>query len=324
MLLLSDCPERLSGLARVDDGSPTRADALPPADRALWRALGGGERPWRGTARDPGPPGFWTRAVVVADAPSSQFDALRVALVAGLELAGPTACLALTGRGFRGQRGRPWATAPGNLHLCAVLPDPGVAAREAGSLPMLPAVALADAIRTMSGGSVRPGIKWVNDVLVDGRKVGGVLTATQTRGDRVDAILLGIGLNVATAPPVPPTPFVPAVSCLAAAGVAVTWADAASAVLSALARRAVELARDGPKTLLEAYRGASVVVGREVCVLPDPEPSGETPIEAPPSPARRGIVRGIAADLSLILEGVETPVASGRLAFAEDCPRTGS
>jgi hypothetical protein len=122
---------------------------------------------------------------------------------------------------------------------------------------------------------------------------------------------------------VPPTPFVPAVSCLAAAGVAVTWADAASAVLSALARRAVELARDGPKALLEAYRGASVVVGREVCVFPDPEP-GETPIEAPPSPARRGIVRGIAADLSLTLEGVETPVTSGRLAFAEDCSRTGS
>ncbi len=74
---------------------------------------------------------------------------------------------------------------------------------------MLPVVALVDAVRAVTGGALRPGIKWVNDVLVDGRKIGGVLTSTQTQGDRVSAVLLGIGLNVATAPPVPPTPFVP-------------------------------------------------------------------------------------------------------------------
>jgi biotin-(acetyl-CoA carboxylase) ligase len=162
----------------------------------------------------------------------------------------------------------------------------------------------------------------VNDVVVEGRKVGGVLTASQTQADRVDAILLGIGLNVATAPPVPPTPFVPAVACLAGAGVPVTWEDAASAVLEALARRMAAVVRDGPTALLEAYRDASVVIGREVYVFPDPE-HGETPAGSRSSPVRRGIVRGIAADLSLVLEGFEAPVASGRLAFAEDCLRTG-
>ena len=319
MLVLSDCPERLAGLARSEDGSATPADSLSSCDRALWRALGGGDRLWRGTARDPDPSGFWSRAVVVAEAPSSQFDSLRESLTAGLEFPGPTACLALTGRGFRGQRGRPWVSAPGNLHLCAILPDPGVAAREAGSLPMLPAVALVDAVRAMSGGTVRPGIKWVNDVVIDGRKVGGVLTATQTRADRVDAILLGIGLNVATAPPVRPTPFVPAVDCLAAAGAPVTWADALSAVLNALARRVAEVARGGPTGLLDAYRDASVVIGREVCVFPDTE-HGETPVGSWSSSVVRGIVRDIAADLSLVLEGAEAPVTRGRLAFAEDCP----
>ena len=322
MLLLSDCPEHLAGLARSEDGSAAPVDSLPTGERALWRTLGGGDRLWRGTARDPEPSGFWSRAVVVAEAPSSQFDSLREALAAGLELPGPTACLALTGRGFRGQRGRPWLSAPGNLHLCVVLPDPGVAAREAGSLPMLPAVALADAVRALSGGAVRPGIKWVNDVVVEGRKVGGVLTASQTRADRVDAILLGIGLNVATAPSVPPTPFVPEVACLAGAGVPVTWVDAASAVLEALARRVAEVARGGPAALLEAYRADSVVIGREVCVFPDPEP-GQAPVGSRPSPVIRGTVRRIADDLSLVLEEVESPVASGRLAFAENCPGTG-
>ncbi len=64
------------------------------------------------------------------------------------------------------------------------------------------------------------------------------------------------------------------------------------------------------------------MIGREVCVFADSEP-GETPAERRSAPILRGTVRGIAADLSLILEGVETPVASGRLAFAEDCARFG-
>jgi BirA family biotin operon repressor/biotin-[acetyl-CoA-carboxylase] ligase len=171
----------------------------------------------------------------------------------------------------------------------------------------------------VTGGTLRPGIKWVNDVLVGGRKVGGVLTASQTQGDRVSSILLGIGLNVATAPPVAATPFVPLVGCLEEAGATVTWADAAVAVLRALGRRLPELLRHGPATLLGAYRDASLVIGREVCVFGDSEP-GESLAGGWSPPLLRGTVRGIAADLSLTLEGVATPVASGRLAFAEDCP----
>jgi BirA family biotin operon repressor/biotin-[acetyl-CoA-carboxylase] ligase len=170
----------------------------------------------------------------------------------------------------------------------------------------------------MSGGALRPGIKWVNDVLLDGRKIGGVLTATQTQGDRVNAVVLGIGLNVATAPPVPPTPFVPLVGCLAEARATVTWAEAAAFVLTALGRRLAELVGEGPAALLEAYREASLVIGRDVCVFADDE-RGETPARSPSTPMLRGIVRGIAADLSLVLDGVDSPVARGRLAFAEDC-----
>lgn len=316
MLVLSDCPERLAGFA-AEEGLSVPVESLPPSEQALWRSLGSGSHVWRGRGRDPEPAGFWSAAVVVGEAPSSQFDALRESLGAGLELPGPTACVALAGRGFHGQRGRPWAALAGNLHLCPVIPEPGLAARELPSLPMLPVVALVDAVRALSGGTLRPGIKWVNDVLVDGRKVGGVLTASQTQRDRVGSLLFGIGLNVATAPAVPVTPFVPRVGSLAGSGSHVTWADAALAVLSSLGRRLVALVSGGPATLLQAYRSASVVVGREVCIFP-PEPlSGD---EAPaPAPLARGTVVAIGADLSLTIDGVAEPVTSGRLAFAEDC-----
>jgi BirA family biotin operon repressor/biotin-[acetyl-CoA-carboxylase] ligase len=256
--------------------------------------------------------------VVVSEAPSSQFDALREALAAGLDLPRPTACVALSGRGFHGQRGRPWAALPGNLHLCPVIPEPELATSVLPALPMLPVVAVVDAVRELSGGSLRPGIKWINDVLVDGRKVGGVLTASQTQRDRVGSLLFGIGLNVATAPPVPVTPFVPRVGSLADAGVRATWAEAALAVLGAVGRRLVALAREGPSSLLEAYRAASLVVGREVCIFPDASEALPTSVAVP---LARGTVLGIGPDLSLTLEGVETPVTTGRLAFAEDCRR---
>jgi BirA family biotin operon repressor/biotin-[acetyl-CoA-carboxylase] ligase len=320
VLVLSDCPERLPGLVRADSWSEVRKGSLLPSDEALWRALGARHRLWSGASDDPGPPDFWSRALVVAEAPSSQFDTLRERLDHGLELPGPVACLALSGRGFHGQRGRPWQSAPGNLHLCVVVPEPRIAARDVGLLTLLPALALVDAIRAVSGGTLRPGIKWVNDVWLGERKIGGVLTATKTQADRVSALVLGIGLNVATAPPVPPTAFVPSVGCLAAAGTAATLAEATVCVLQAVGRRVSEAVAAGPATLIAAYRDASLVIGREVCVFEDP------PREAGAGgrPACiRGTVRGIGDDLSLVLEGVAEPVTSGRLAFAEDCLRFG-
>jgi biotin-(acetyl-CoA carboxylase) ligase len=185
---------------------------------------------------------------------------------------------------------------------------------------MLPALALVDAVRAISSGRLRPGVKWVNDVLVDGKKVGGTLVVTQTRSDRVTAVLLGIGLNVAKAPPVPPTPFVPSVGCLVEAGARTTLAETWACVLAALGRRITELVEAGPANLFEAYRDASVVVGREVCVFADPAP-GEPGAASWAAPVR-GTVRDIGADLSLIIDGLP-PVASGRLAFAEDCLRFG-
>ncbi len=101
-----------------------------------------------------------------------------------------------------------------------------------------------------------------------------------------------------------------------------TLADATACVLAALGQRMTEVVIGGPATLLDAYRDASSVIGREVCVFEESE-HGETPAESRSAPTLRGTVRGIAADPSLILEGVETPVASGRLAFAESCRRFG-
>lgn len=89
----------------------------------------------------------------------------------------------------RGRLGRRWAEAPGTSVIVSVLLRPP-AERRAPELSLVAAVAVARALDEVTG---RPGaqIKWPNDVLVQGRKVAGILA--EMKGV---AVVLGIGINV--------------------------------------------------------------------------------------------------------------------------------
>lgn len=289
---------------------PTDA-AAGPADLALWRALGGRGAPDL-SRRDPA--GFFVRILAVDRAPRSQLDALSEATAAGLALPGPVACVAGSGEGFHGLRGRAWAAEPGNLHLAVALPAGGVPARNVLAFSLLPAVAAAEAIEAATDGRVRPGIKWVNDLLVAGAKVAGVLTTTRVAKGRIDLVLLGIGVNVAVAPAVPPTPFVPAVGRIPD----VSLDRLADALLAALARRTREAFAAGAEPILAAYRERQVVVGRRVRVYREGL-DDLAPAAAWPRPVAAGVVREIRDDLSLLVGDDPEPVTAGRLAFESAC-----
>jgi BirA family biotin operon repressor/biotin-[acetyl-CoA-carboxylase] ligase len=308
--LLTDCKGAARELLPVPPPFGTvRAEELPAEDRALWTALS--EESEVSVAEVPDI-AFWARLVVVEEAPASQFDALRDLYGSGPAVSAPVACLALGGREFHGHRGRSWAAVPGNLHLSAAF-SPGAPAGDlAPALTMLPAVAVVDAIRAATGDAVRPGIKWVNDILLDGRKIAGVLTATASQGDRLDLAVLGVGLNVAAAPDVSPTPFVPRIGCLRDVEGGADLPVVFRALLDALGGRYRSLLSDGPEPVFRAYREASVVIGRRVRVF------AEAAGDDPGPPLAEGVVRDISPDLSLLLEGRPEPVAKGRLALSED------
>jgi BirA family biotin operon repressor/biotin-[acetyl-CoA-carboxylase] ligase len=239
----------------------------------------------------------------------SQWDVLGELTRRGVELPDGLLCLAGSGRGFHGQKGRSWAAVAGNIHLVAHM-APGLTTLEAGvGLSVLPAVAVVDAIDATPGLGGRAGIKWVNDILVDGHKVSGVLARTQTQGQRIGSVVLGIGLNVEAAPEVTPDVFTPRVGCLrdlAQPAEAVTPGRVLAGLTAALERRYLELLSGGLTTLVEAYRGRSLVLGGRVRILPDP----------PESASDRGVagrVTAIGDELELHLEGVERPVRTGRL-----------
>ncbi|MCF3642024.1 biotin--[acetyl-CoA-carboxylase] ligase [Rhizobium sp. TRM95111] len=99
----------------------------------------------------------------------------------------------------RGRRGRAWASEPGNLYASLLLIDPAPLGR-LPSLPLAVAVAVQAAIASVMPPGVDVRVKWPNDILVDGRKVCGILVESETLAAGGQAVVIGIGINVAVAP----------------------------------------------------------------------------------------------------------------------------
>jgi len=255
-------------------------------------------------------PPLWEHLFLVESAPRSQFDLLVELGREGRLPPRGLVCVAGEGSGFHGMRNRPWVAPAGNLYLSAHL-APGRPVDHAGvAFTVLAAVSVLDAVDGVAGLTERAGIKWVNDILIEGAKVCGVIAHSQMRGDRVGSVCLGIGLNVETAPEVEPTPQVPRVGCLAGF-VPCRRFELLGPLLEALARNYEELLEEGYAGLLDRYRRRSLALGREVAVS-----SEEGEITA------RGRLIAIGPNLELHLEGRDRPVHRGRLILEDPVEST--
>ncbi|RWU05945.1 biotin--[acetyl-CoA-carboxylase] ligase [Pseudodesulfovibrio sp. S3] len=96
----------------------------------------------------------------------------------------------------RGQLRRPWKSLPGNLHASIVLPSPPVQGEWAEAMPhLLPLVAGYVVAEVLEGLGASIEIKWPNDILQNGRKVGGILIE-----ERNEVSIVGLGLNLTDCP----------------------------------------------------------------------------------------------------------------------------
>lgn len=98
----------------------------------------------------------------------------------------------------RGRSGRAWQSPPGNLYATRLLWT-ACPARVLPQLSLVAGVAVIDAIRQCMGPVAGLRLKWPNDILVGGAKVGGILIESTTVGSRI-AAAIGIGLNLARVP----------------------------------------------------------------------------------------------------------------------------
>ncbi len=131
--------------------------------------------------------------IVLPETDSTMLEASRRAA----DLTQPTWILALCQTAARGRRGRAWVNPEGNFSATLVLPRPG-SALEAAQRSFVAALALYHTLAACAGAD-HVSLKWPNDVLVDGRKIAGILLEAHGAGPAHLAI--GIGVNLVAAPP---------------------------------------------------------------------------------------------------------------------------
>jgi len=110
-----------------------------------------------------------------------------------------TAVVAAEQTAGRGSRGRSWVSARGGLWV-SVLCRPATASPPE-ALSVRVALAVADALER--AGAVGVQVKWPNDLICAGRKIGGILSEARWQGERLGWIAIGVGINVAN--PLPDT-----------------------------------------------------------------------------------------------------------------------
>jgi biotin-(acetyl-CoA carboxylase) ligase len=325
--LLTDAPDAARALlAPLAAVGAVDAGPLAASMAELWEAFGSGAPPV--TAAAPSVrEGATARVVVVIDeAPRSQFDQMTAALRHGTQLPDGLVTVAAAGARFRGQRGRAWAALRGNLHLCAHYRLDLAAAPTQATLTMLPVVAAAEAVERVTEARVRPTIKWVNDLLLGGRKVGGVLTATHVLGASVTHAVFGIGLNVAQAPSLAPQPPADAGAALVAnppgcladvdPGLVGALPAVLAATVEALDEGIARLRAGDLHSAFERYRERAGFVGQVVTIYPVNEPqTGSRAASGLPTPLAQGRVAALLPDLSLVIEGHPEPLRSGRMVW---------
>lgn len=242
----------------------------------------------------------------LASTGSTNDDASRLAAAGAHE---GTWVLAEAQSAGRGRRGRAWASPPGaGLYLSVVFRPLESGGRATSLLTLMAGVAVASGIQAATG--LTPALKWPNDVMIEGRaaamtsrwrKLAGILAEASATGGTLQAIVLGIGVNLTPAS-YPPDVQARATSLEGELGRPVDRALVLVEILSALAAgRRQLLAGDDARILARWCALAPSSHGRRVRWLAG-------------TAARQGVTRGIDTDGALL---VETPDGLERIIAGE-------
>ena len=213
-----------------------------------------------------------------------------------------TLVVAETQSAGRGRLGRSWHSPPGAGIYASLLLRPPLPPAELPQITLSAAVSVVRALTRSVG--VTPGIKWPNDLILRGKKLGGILTEMETESDQIRYLVVGLGLNINN-PDFPKELSSTATSLFREEGrsfprvpILKTWLEEMEAIyLRFLARSFQEI--------LEEWKQHSLTLGKYVAVR-----QGTQHLE--------GLALEVAADGALLLEtarGEVIKVTSGEIAL---------
>jgi len=187
----------------------------------------------------------------------------------------------------RGRVGRQWSSPQGGVYFSIIL-RPDMNPSEALRLPLVAGVAVAKTIKRNT--KLDPRLKWPNDIMIDGKKIGGILTEMNAEMDRLDWVIIGIGLNVNMSQQSFPADVEgTATSLMEAVGKSVPRVKLLQDILAEFETLYNELMKSGFETIRMKWKALSNTIGEKVVVT---LPNGQI----------KGVAVDIDADGALMLE----------------------
>ncbi len=159
----------------------------------------------------------------------------------------------------RGRMGRQWLSPKYEGIYFSLIIKPKILPQQAPVLTLICAVAICEAIEQQLNLSAR--IKWPNDILIDSRKVGGILTELSAEMDIVHAIVVGVGINVNNERKSLPYP---ACSLKEIVAVKVNRLSLLQSLLRFFEEEYIQFQKQGVKLILDKWRHFSATLGRRV------------------------------------------------------------
>ena len=161
----------------------------------------------------------------------------------------------------RGRMGRRWSSPTGRGLWFSILLRPNLAPNECTQLTAASANALVRAIQSTTG--ITPEIKWPNDLLINGKKVAGILTEMSAELEHVRSVILGIGIDVnQTASEFPADLRDIATSLKLATGKPISRADLAEVVLRELDREYARILAGDFTAVAEEWANHCTTLGK--------------------------------------------------------------
>lgn len=208
------------------------------------------ECPWRDTLH-------WYS---VTDSTNTQAKALAAA-------GAPQGTVLIAGKqtGGRGRMGRTFQSPENAGVYLSVILRPGCPPAKLMHLTCAAGVAMVEAVEKVSG--IRPQVKWINDLVVGGKKLGGILTEMSLDNGTVDYAIIGIGINCTQQE----RDFHPEIKGLAtslsmAAGRTIQPEALAAAMIEALWRMSLVLFSE-KEQIMDAYKASCITLGKDIQVL---------------------------------------------------------
>lgn len=166
--------------------------------------------------------------------------------------------------GGRGRINRPFLSPFAKGVWFSLILRPNIPPMEVSKMTLLAAVAVARAIR--HHGLTDCGIKWPNDILVKGRKMVGILTELNGSAEKVNYIIMGIGVNTGITAEDLPKDLQSIVTSFAREGVRVSRLALLETLLKEIEGLYQTICRDGFAPVLAEWRALSCMLGQDVTV----------------------------------------------------------